>query len=260
MKILVYFNITSDYDYVLDKEWEEKENLDLAFVKKIYGCFDEGALETALRLKDEYKEKNIPVFLTAVTAGLRTSALMTGLYGAGFDEVIYVDTGEEKTFVQKETVPYSVLMPILKEKNPDIILTGRMSGGLDERMAAPEFAGKLGMPWLMDGVELHPGKQEGEILVLCEQDSEYILYRQKIPFVCSIGNASHGVLRMFSLKARMEAKKKKITEVAVSPESADSDVIFQTKEKKGVCQWMTGEKKELAKQLKHLIRRGQKEE
>lgn len=257
MEIVVCFQISSDYDEVLDDEWKDGAAIDFTYTKKMYGCFDEGALETALCLKDAYKERGVPVTLRAVTSGLRTPALMTALYGAGFDEVLYVDAGRELTSMEKEIVPLSSI--VNKKANAifgaDIILTGRMSGGLDDRMTAQAIAEWQGSPWLMDGVELRPGEKEREVFVLCEQDDAYILRKQQTPFVCSMGNAVHGVLRMFSLKARMEARKKKIMEVTLTENHFSfPEFSMKRKERKGHCQWISGSTEEMAAALTERIR------
>ena len=197
MEIVVCFQISSDYDEVLDDEWKDGAAIDFTYTKKMYGCFDEGALETALCLKDAYKERGVPVTLRPVTSGLRTPALMT----------------------------------------------------------AQAIAEWQGIPWLMDGVELRPGEKEREVFVLCEQDDAYILRKQQTPFVCSMGNAVHGVLRMFSLKSRMEARKKKIMEVTL-PENHFSfpEFSMKRKERKGHCQWISGSTEEMAAALTERIR------
>ena len=52
MKIGVCFKIVPDYEGLLPEEWQVPGNLDFTYVKKMYGCFDEPALEMALRIAD----------------------------------------------------------------------------------------------------------------------------------------------------------------------------------------------------------------
>ena len=86
-EILALFRIVPDYNEVLPDDWKNIKHLDTEFVSNIYDAFDEGALEGALRIKDELKEKNEEVYGTAIGAGIYSDALLSALYAAGFDEV-----------------------------------------------------------------------------------------------------------------------------------------------------------------------------
>ena len=209
MEIAVCFKIVPDYEDVIPADWEDMEHLDFSFVKKIYGCYDEAALETALRLKDALIEAKKPVHCVAVTAGEGPAALFTGLYAAGFNEVVCI-SGEKTEFAPQKTA--EKLSAYLKEKNPDLILTGSMTGPCDSGMVPACLAKNMGWEWLTNVTDLcfHIEKERLEVW---NQEAQFEVHRTlDFPAVCTIGDGKHPYLRIFSLKDRLEARKKTVTE------------------------------------------------
>ncbi|MDR2046558.1 MAG: hypothetical protein LBP79_01405 [Clostridiales bacterium] len=96
-KIAVCFKVVPDFVQALAEDWENfSENTDLAYVKRVINCFDESALEIALRIKDGGGKIGAPVFCIALTAAdaLKTSFSRT-LFAAGFDRVEVLTDGAE---------------------------------------------------------------------------------------------------------------------------------------------------------------------
>ena len=54
MRILGCFKVVSDYDLVADEDWipDEQLHIDTGYVKLLWNCYDEGALEMMLKLSD----------------------------------------------------------------------------------------------------------------------------------------------------------------------------------------------------------------
>jgi electron transfer flavoprotein beta subunit len=89
MKIAVCFKAVPDFDQVVDADWDNF-SFDAAwtYVKRVFGCFDESALETALRLRSAWEEAGEAAECTAVTAAPLPSPLCKILFAAGFDRVV----------------------------------------------------------------------------------------------------------------------------------------------------------------------------
>ena len=89
MKIAVCFKAVPDFDQVVQADWD---SFSLAsawtYVKRVFGCFDESALETALRLRSAWGESGEAVECTALTAAPLPSPLCKTLFAAGFDRVL----------------------------------------------------------------------------------------------------------------------------------------------------------------------------
>lgn len=90
MKIAVCFKIVPDYEEAAPSTWENIDVMDFTYVKKIYGCFDEAALETGLKLKDSIQAAGRSVETLAVTVGGGPEVLLQGLFAAGFDRVVTI--------------------------------------------------------------------------------------------------------------------------------------------------------------------------
>jgi electron transfer flavoprotein beta subunit len=88
MKIAVCFKVLPDFDQVVEADWDAF-NLAAgwAYVKRVFGCFDESALETALRLRSAWTDAGEAAECTAVTAAPLPSPLCKTLFAAGFDRV-----------------------------------------------------------------------------------------------------------------------------------------------------------------------------
>ena len=63
-RIFVSFKMVNDYEQVLPEDWDAflQEDAALDYVRQIVNCFDESALELALRIKDYYSQIGEEVF------------------------------------------------------------------------------------------------------------------------------------------------------------------------------------------------------
>ena len=91
MNILCCFKISPDYDKVVEKDWAAAElsGPDTSYVPHGPGCYDEAALELALRLRDEGQKRGESVRITAATVSNATpAAFARQLYALGVDRVV----------------------------------------------------------------------------------------------------------------------------------------------------------------------------
>ena len=244
IRILTIFRIVPDYDQVLKADWKNVSHLDISFVSKIFDSFDEGAIEGALRLKDELVAAGKDVKCTAIGSGYFRDTLLSSLYAAGYDEVIFYENEKvrEEVFLEKAAED-------IRSGQYDIIFTGNMSGPMGYRMDGPLISTMLGCPWYADVTETK--YEEGKLDITVEKDSSYVTYRQSLPCVCSFGNAVNPVLRLFSLKARMEAQKKEITRKKLSKFSlTKEDIRIEVKVKENHCQMLDKDNEEILSFLK----------
>ena len=85
MKILGCFKVVPDLDLVADEDWRTGGGLavDTSYVKPVWNCFDEGALEMMLRLSDYGREaESRKLSENAVCAGIFGGD--PGLHGGGY--------------------------------------------------------------------------------------------------------------------------------------------------------------------------------
>jgi len=208
MKIGVCFKIVPDYEEIQPNEWENTNELDFTYVKKMYGCFDESALETALRLKDSCKSAGIEAEAVAVTAGVSSGSvsegLLRGLFAAGFDDVVILPEADH--FNPKSTS--KLLTSWFKENPADIIFTGRMVGPNDSGTVPYYMAEELGYEIFAEVSSAQYCSEDGSVHVVCKEENLLKTYSITEKCICTVGDSDSPYLRLFPLKARMEAKKR----------------------------------------------------
>lgn len=251
IKILTLFRIVPDYDMVLKEDWKNINHLNTDFTPRMFDAYDEGAIEGALRLKDALTGAGQQVHATAIGSGSFKDTLLSSLYAAGYDDVIFYESEglSEETALEK-------IMAEIKWSDYDMIFTGSESGPFGFRMDGPLVAEEKKCIWYSDVTEVT--YEDGKFPVTVEKENEYVTYKASAPFVCSFGNAVNPVLRLFSLKARLEAQKKEFTKKKISKfmmRKEDVKLEVSTKAKK--CTYIEKESSEIADFLKKACREGE---
>ena len=218
MKIAVCFKVVPRWERVLPEDWEHfTPEIELAYAGEEFNCFDQSALELALRLKEARREKGLPVRCVAVTAGRRPPALfIQTLHAVGFDEVAVL--AREKAEFAPRTVA-RLLAAYLKEERFDLILTGSMAGMADSGTVPLWLAQFLHRPLCAEVLGLEYSEQG--IAAIRQEQSGRWRYLVRPPLIITIGN-SPAVLRAPTLKARLTAGKKE-ARLLTFPERAPRD-------------------------------------
>lgn len=240
MKIVVCFKIVPDYEVLLSSEWEQPDSLDFAYVKKMYGCFDEPALEMALRIADSCRAEEEPVETIAVTCGAPegsvSESLLRALFAAGFNDVVLLPQSE--SFNPKDTAKSLASWFIA---NPaDLVLTGRMVGPGDSGMVPYYLAKELGAELYPEAVSAIWSGHEKRLEVTCKEGSFMKKYAVSNGAVCTVGDGETAYLRLFPLKARMEAKKREFLqpEIREKEEIPEEKPIFSYETKESACRFL----------------------
>lgn len=238
MNILVCFKVVQELEKVLPSDWQHfKGEPDISYVGNMLGCFDEAALELALRLKDENPEYSC----TALTFGKLPSNQCKRIYAAGFDKVICLQS-ESPEFSPRETAER--LAEYIKENPQDIIICGERSPLWDSGTVPYYLAQCLKIPVLSNVTEI---KAEGEkILAVTETEKQTCRSLLKPPLLFSVSNTALA-LRFASLRAQLTAGKKQAEFI----DSQDTEKIsFRLlEEKPSSCEYLEGSSAELAGML-----------
>ena len=261
MKITVCFKIVPDFEDVHSTEWETLGSLDFTYIKKIYGCFDEAALETGLRIADELKAAGQPVTTVAVTcgapAGSVSEGLLRALFAAGYDDVVLLPA-------VSDFAPAAVadaLADYLTANPADLILTGRMVGPGDSGMVPVYLAEKLEAEFYPELTAAHWDEESG-VKLICDEGDWLRTYIPGGKALCSLGDGEAGYLRLFPLKARMEAKKREFTRIVSSDveagaEETKTDVILRTEKIDTSCNFIEHKSAEDTAQILINILKGE---
>jgi electron transfer flavoprotein beta subunit len=212
MKIAVCFKAVPDFDQVVDEDWDHFDlSGGLEYVKRVFGCFDESALETALRLRSAWEGGGGKTECTALTAAALPPPLCKTLFAAGFDRVLDLSgplAGESPAF-STEFRPQriaAVLGSCLGPAGYDLILTGRQTGYADTGTVPLLLAEILGIPVLTGVEEILPCAGGIEVRRITEAGRERLQVRP--PLLAALGNSPVSALRAATLSARMAASKR----------------------------------------------------
>lgn len=219
VKIAVCFKSVPEFEQVVEADWADF-NLatDLSYVKRVFGCFDESALEMALRLRSAWEALGGSVECTALTASPLPSPLCKTLFAAGFERVLDLSgaiQGEDPpndTFPENRSGEFrplytaAVLGAYLESAGYDLILAGRQTGYADTGIVPLALAEALGLPVITQVEEIAPCNGGVEIQRVSDTGRE--LLRVRLPLLAIVGNSPVAALRAVTLSARMAVSKR----------------------------------------------------
>lgn len=211
MNLLVCFKVVPDLEMLLDKDWkaDDRQAVDVSFVKSTWNCFDESALEMMLKLSDLSEGFNVLYNLNAFTIGdSRCDNYLKTLYALGYQKAIRVDCSEDIRFVPEKIA--SVISQYVQEKNSqDVIVMGQQANEGDNGKTPYLTAELLGWPCISQVIMVEPA-EEDYLIVTSNTDTGVITQKIHIPCVLAVGNAPNSYIRVPTLKDRMKTSKKEI--------------------------------------------------
>lgn len=234
--ILVCFKLIHDYDQVLSADWPSftSGNPDFSYVRQIYNCFDESALELALRAKDFYTEQNRNVHLTALTiADDSCTSFLKTLYAIGYDQAVRIEPTGDLSFspltVAKQIASYIELSGI----SFDALLFGEKAAPFDSGQVPYYVAQLLNLPAISNITSFEAVKSA--YLVTTVQGNILQKIQITTPAVYLIGNCRQTYLRVPTLREKARASKKEISCYTFSENHEQSlcpsQVIYESKER-----------------------------
>lgn len=227
VRILVCIKAGPDFEQIVDDDWEHFSlSTDLSYVKRCFGCFDETALETALRLRDSLKATGTAARCGVLSLCPLPSPLYKNLFALGFDRVFAVPFIPENTVPEKslEFRPVETAVALGKcigSGSWDLILTGRQAGYADTGTVPLILAEELGVPAITEVEFISPCTNDPAIANSGESAASYITIERsgekgreritaELPLLVVMGNSPVQALRAPSLTAQMQAAKRGI--------------------------------------------------
>lgn len=211
MKILGCFKVVPDYDLVAEEDWKPDEQLhiDTGYVKLLWNCYDEGALEMMLKLSDLSESFGVVYELSAMTVGKKKhESFLKTLYALGFEHAVRAEAEEDKIFVP-EQIAEMVASYIKNEKEQDVVVMGTGSSDGNNRKTPYLLAENLGWPCITQVTGIEPVDEE-HLKVISETADGKRIWTVKTPCVLAVGNAPSAYLRVPTLKDKMSRGKKPI--------------------------------------------------
>jgi electron transfer flavoprotein beta subunit len=237
VKILVCFKVVPDLDKVVESDWETfSPESDLGYAGRVIGCFDDSALEIALRLRDELAANGLSAECAALTAGPAPASLCQGLYAAGFDRVQRIDVpGVEFA----PGLVAALLSEVVKKEGCDLVLCGKQTGLADTGTVPYLLAEMCGMPVLGEAESIAPHEDGVSVDTASDGGRERSVLR--LPAVVVVGNSPAASLRVPTLREKLEAKKRGIE--AIQPHeatTAEKPALAYTRVRSD-CRFISGE-------------------
>jgi electron transfer flavoprotein beta subunit len=236
MKIVVCCKAVPEFEQVVEADWDNFSlSADLGYARRVFGCFDESALETALRLRTAWEELGEKTECTALTAAFLPSPLRKTLFAVGFDRVVDLsgafqgaasqgdEPQEAGTSEFRPRTVAAVLGNYLSSFPCDLILAGRQTGYADTGTVPLLLAEALGIPVITEVGEIFPCAGGVEVTRISDAGRERL--RVRPPLVAIIGNSPVAALRAATLSARMAASRRSAEKPelpAAGPTSAET--------------------------------------
>ena len=209
MRILVCFKVVYDLENITPQELLSLQNgsLDLAVFKKIFGTYDEAALETALRLAENLCEQSETVTLHGLTAGKCENRFLENLFPLGFDDLFCIQP--EKDFSWQPELTAGCITAFVKDSGGyDIILTGKQAGPGENGLIPRMLAHRLGYAFVPEVFSLE--HMRGGIRVISKTDAGRAAMTVKLPAVFPVGEALHSYLRVPTLREKIAAGSREV--------------------------------------------------
>jgi len=226
VRILVAFKVTPDFELLREADWAgaATHGVETRYVRRILNCFDESALELALRAVDGLAayRANDPVThptdasdgptdpvsgtptieLSAVSIGGReVEPWLATLTALGFARTGRIDTSAALDFAPA-TVAALIAAYARRVDRSDVVLLGGRSGPGDGGTVPFRVAEELGWPCLSQVTELE-ALADGRLRATCATAHGLARLTLRGPCVLAVGNAVVSNLRAPTLRERL---------------------------------------------------------
>jgi electron transfer flavoprotein alpha/beta subunit len=216
MRIAVAFKVTPDFEALRESAWAaaagaatpvagETPGVDTRFVRRVLNCFDESALELALRLADQLAESGAAACLEAVTVGgAVTEPYLKTLLALGYEQAARVHTEAALDFAPAVTASLIAAF-VARGRHCDVLMTGVRSGPGDSGTVPFRVAEALGWPCLTPVTEVEP-LASARLRVTCAAPDGLLRLTVRAPCVLAVGNAVVSHLRVPTLTDRLRRR------------------------------------------------------
>jgi len=227
MKITVCFKTLADYGRLSDKDWvwDERHFVDMSFVRRIFNCFDESALEMALKLPGSEETPADRTELTALTVDDSTGDIfLKHLIAVGYDHAVRVQCDPGIDLRYNPQAISHLIAAYIRQEAQQLVILGTQGGDGDNRQTGLLVAERLGWPCIGEVTEVVGTGSPGGLKVTSRIDGATLVQTIKLPMVLIIGHSLDApCLRFPTLKRKLAAKKKKITVLSGEKLGMDSN-------------------------------------
>lgn len=236
MRVLVCFKVTPDFEALPAADWlaAPTSGVPTRYVRRVLNCFDESALELALRLRDAAAELGLTVDLGALCVGGREAEpCLKTLVALGYEHAVRVapaagldpaaaapDRADPGLDFAPDIVAAIIAGYARRAAPGDLLVLGCRSGPGDSGTVPFRVAEALGWPCLTQVTEVDP-LPDGRLRVAGMVDDGLLRLTLTLPCVLAVGNAVVSHLRVPTLRDRLARREQSIEVVAVDALGVD---------------------------------------
>ncbi len=204
LRTLVCFKVTPDYEALRDADWVAGpgDAVRTRWVRRVLNCFDESALELALRLRDDLAARDVRVRLDALSVGGReTEPFLATLLALGYERAARIEADADLDYAPEAT---AALLAAYARRvaGSELLLLGCRCGPADTGTVPFFVAERLGWPCVSQVTGLAP-LDDGRLRVACAADDGPLRLTVRTPCVLAVGNAPVSHLRVPTLADRL---------------------------------------------------------
>lgn len=226
MKIAVCFKVLADYQRLFSStpELNELYQIDTSYIRQLFNCFDESALEMALQLRDCLIAKEQTAALSAMTVDRqRADIFLKHLAAVGYDELVRIQCDHRIDLRFNPLTVSRLLSALLNQNLPDLVLFGTQGADGDNRQTGFLVAEHLQWPCISQVEKIENTNASGRLKVFSRTDQGTLIQTVTLPVVLIIGQSREApYLRLPNLKQKMDARTRHIT--LLSPHDLDIDL------------------------------------
>ena len=226
MKAVVCFKAIPDYSRLSQEDWvwDERHTVDTGFVRRIFNCFDESALEMALKLSLNQETPSENELCALTIDDQKSDLFLKHLIAVGYNGVRI--QADEKIDLRFNPLAVSHLIAgFIKKTGQQLALLGQQGGEGDNRQTGMFVAERLGWPLISGVSELAWSEPKNSLTVTSKIEGNTLVQTVKLPIVLNIGQSIESpYLRIPSLKQKLAAKKQKIR--VLTPQDLGLDLSY----------------------------------
>lgn len=223
LRILVCFKVTPEYEALRDADWVAGpgDAVRSRYVRRVLNCFDESALELALRLREALEARGARAETGALSVGGREAEpFFATLFALGYERAARIEAGTGLDFRPEAT---AALLAAYARRidGSDLLLLGCRCGPADSGTVPFLVAEELGWPCVTQVTEIE-AQTDGRLRVTCATADSVLRLSVAPPCVLAVGNALVSHLRVPTLRERL-ARRDRSPEV-LTPADVDVDL------------------------------------
>lgn len=216
MNLLVCFKIVRDLENVIESDWEMAKDgsFEINYTRKIWNCFDEAALQTALCIKNELEKSEESCRLTALTISKEKDSIDTfaeSLYALHYSKVVQIIDARADLYSDPVYIAGLIADYIQQGDRYDAILMGYQSSPYDNAQTPLLTAEMLGIPCIGMVWDIVP--EGGGFKTVAQIEGGTRSFYVNSPAIYMLANAKHTYLGVPTLREKLRAKHNKTIQI-----------------------------------------------